>query len=179
VKVAGTDLRRHAGPARVFESEEDCEAAIAAGRVVAGDVLVVRNEGPAGGPGMRELLRVTAALVGSGLGPDVALVTDGRFSGATRGLMVGHVSPESARGGPLAAVRDGDRIALDVDARSIELALPADEVARRLDGWTPPAPTHGSAVLARYAALVGSASDGAVLGPGVRQGQTVLLNDMV
>jgi dihydroxy-acid dehydratase len=163
VKVAGTSLRRHAGPARVFESEEDCAAAIAAGLVVAGDVLVVRNEGPAGGPGMRELLKVTAALVGSGLGPDVALVTDGRFSGATRGLMVGHVSPESARGGPLAAVRDGDPIAIDVDERSIELGVDADELRRRLAGWTPPAPTHGSSVLARYAALVGSASDGAVL----------------
>jgi dihydroxy-acid dehydratase len=172
VKVAGTNLRRHEGPARVFESEEDCEAAIAAGHVVAGDVLVVRNEGPAGGPGMRELLKVTAALVGSGLGPTVALVTDGRFSGATRGLMVGHVSPESARGGPLAAVRDGDRIAIDVDARSIELGVDAEELRRRLESWAPPVPTHGSAVLARYAALVGSATDGAVLGPGVRQGQT-------
>jgi dihydroxy-acid dehydratase len=163
VKASGTDLRRHEGPARVFESEEACEAAIAARLVRAGDVVVVRNEGPAGGPGMRELLKATAALVGSGLGPSVALVTDGRFSGATRGLMVGHVSPESVRGGPLAAVRDGDRIAIDVDAGTIVLAVPGEEVERRLAEWTPPAPDHGSSVLARYAALVGSASDGAVL----------------
>jgi dihydroxy-acid dehydratase len=163
VKVAGTSLRRHAGPARVFESEEDCEAAIAAGRVAAGDVVVVRNEGPAGGPGMRELLKATAALVGAGLGADVALVTDGRFSGATRGLMVGHVSPESARGGPLAAVRDGDPIAIDVEARAIDLGLDPGEIARRLAAWTPPRPSGGNGVLARYAALVGSASDGAVL----------------
>jgi dihydroxy-acid dehydratase len=166
VKAVGTQLRRHEGPARVFESEEDCEAAIDAGRVLAGDVVVIRNEGPAGGPGMRELLKTTAALVGAGLGPSVALVTDGRFSGATRGLMVGHVSPESVRGGPLAAVRDGDRIAIDLDARSLELAVPADELARRLAAWTPPPATHGSSVLARYAALVGSASDGAVLAAG-------------
>jgi dihydroxy-acid dehydratase len=165
VKVAGTQLGRHAGPAHVFESEEECEAAIDAGLIVAGDVVVVRNEGPAGGPGMRELLKVTAALVGAGLGPDVALVTDGRFSGATRGLMVGHVSPESARGGPLAAVRDGDPIAIDVDARSIVLGVAPEEIAQRLVGWAPPAPGHASAVLARYAALVGSASDGAVLSP--------------
>jgi dihydroxy-acid dehydratase len=163
VKVAGTSLRRHAGPARVFESEEDCESAIAAGGVAAGDVVVVRNEGPAGGPGMRELLKATAALVGAGLGADVALVTDGRFSGATRGLMVGHVSPESVRGGPLAAVRDGDTIAIDVDARTIELALDAGEIASRLAAWAPPEPGHASSVLRRYAALVGSASDGAVL----------------
>jgi len=169
VKVAGTELRRHAGPARVFESEEECEAAIAAGRVVAGDVVVVRNEGPAGGPGMRELLKATAALVGAGLGPSVALVTDGRFSGATRGLMVGHVSPESVRGGPLAAVRDGDTIAIDVDARSLEVALDAGEISRRLDAWSPPRPAETSSVLARYAALVGSASDGAVLSMGAQR----------
>jgi dihydroxy-acid dehydratase len=165
VKVSGTSLRRHAGPARVFESEEECESAIAAGLVAPGDVVVVRNEGPAGGPGMRELLKATAALVGAGLGAEVALVTDGRFSGATRGLMVGHVSPESVRGGPLAAVRDGDPIAIDVDARTIELGLGAGEIAGRLAAWRPPEPDHGSSVLARYAALVGPASDGAVLSP--------------
>jgi dihydroxy-acid dehydratase len=163
VKVAGTHLRRHSGPARVFESEEECEAAIAAGDVVAGDVVVVRNEGPAGGPGMRELLKATAALVGAGLGASVALVTDGRFSGATRGLMVGHVSPESVRGGPLAAVRDGDTITIDVDARSIEVLLADDEIRRRVARRPPPRASYGSAVLARYAALVGSASGGAVL----------------
>jgi dihydroxy-acid dehydratase len=163
VKVAGTTLRRHSGPARVFESEEECEEAIAAGAVVAGDVVVVRNEGPAGGPGMRELLKATAALVGAGLGPSVALVTDGRFSGATRGLMVGHVSPESVRGGPLAAVRDGDTVTVDVDDRTLELHVEADEIERRLAEWAPPRPADGSTVLARYAALVGSASDGAVL----------------
>jgi dihydroxy-acid dehydratase len=163
VKVAGTSLRRHVGPARVFESEEACEAAIARGRVAEGDVVVVRNEGPAGGPGMRELLKASAALVGAGLGPTVALVTDGRFSGATRGLMVGHVSPESVRRGPLAAVRDGDTITIDVDERSLELGVAAVEIERRLAEWTPPPAADGSTVLARYAALVGSASDGAVL----------------
>jgi dihydroxy-acid dehydratase len=169
VKVAGTHLRQHSGPARVFESEEECEEAIAAGHVVAGDVVVVRNEGPAG---MRELLKATAALVGAGLGATVALVTDGRFSGATRGLMVGHVSPESVRGGPLAAVRDGDTITIDVDARSIEVGLAGDEIRRRVARRPPPRPGDGSAVLARYAALVGSASDGAVLSlrPRSRQG---------
>jgi dihydroxy-acid dehydratase len=169
VKVAGTSLRRHSGPARVFESEEACEAAIATGGVAAGDVVVVRNEGPAGGPGMRELLKATAALVGAGLGPSVALVTDGRFSGATRGLMVGHVSPESVRGGPLAAVRDGDTITIDVDERSLELEIPVSEIERRLAEWTPPRAAEASTVLARYAALVGSASDGAVLALGPRE----------
>jgi dihydroxy-acid dehydratase len=167
VKVSGTELRRHSGPARVFESEEECEAAIAAGRVVAGDVVVVRNEGPAGGPGMRELLKTTAAIVGSGLGPEVALVTDGRFSGATRGLMVGHVSPEAFRGGPLAAVREGDVVTIDVEARSIELAVEADEIDRRLAAWTAPRPyANGAGVLGRYATLVGSASEGAFLSAG-------------
>jgi dihydroxy-acid dehydratase len=163
VKVAGTDRRHHEGPARVFESEEACEAAIAAGAVADGDVLVVRNEGPAGGPGMRELLEVTAALVGAGLGETVALVTDGRFSGATRGLMVGHVSPESVRGGPLAIVREGDRITIDVPGRRLELDVEQEEVARRLAAWERPAPSASGGVLARYALLVGSASDGAVL----------------
>ena len=169
VKVAGTELRHHSGPARVFDSEEECESALAAGLVVPGDVVVVRNEGPAGGPGMRELLKATAALVGSGLGPTVALVTDGRFSGATRGLMVGHVSPESVRGGPLAAVRDGDPITIDVESRTVELHVDAEEIRRRVAVWTPPEPADGSSVLARYAALVGSASDGAVLSLGPRQ----------
>jgi dihydroxy-acid dehydratase len=162
VKVAGTDRRRHSGPARVFESEEECEAAVASGGIADGDVLVIRNEGPAGGPGMRELLKITAAIVGAGLGPTVSLVTDGRFSGATRGLMVGHVSPESARGGPLAVVREGDRITIDIAAGALELHVEQEEIARRLAAWEPPA-RDARGVLGRYAALVGSASDGAVL----------------
>jgi dihydroxy-acid dehydratase len=163
VKVAATERREHSGPARVFESEEDAEAAVADGRIAPGDVVVIRNEGPAGGPGMRELLSVTSALVGAGLGESVSLVTDGRFSGATRGLMVGHVSPESVRGGPLAVVRDGDEIAIDVYARSLRLDVDHAELERRLAEWTPPEPPLGGGVLGRYARLVGSASDGASL----------------
>ena len=162
-KVAATDRRRHSGPARVFESEEECEAAVAGGHVERGDVLVIRGEGPAGGPGMRELLSVTAAVVGAGLGETVALVTDGRFSGATRGLMVGHVSPEAVRGGPLAVVREGDVVTVDVDARSLHLHVEQDELDRRLAAWTPPAPAFENGVLGRYARLVGSASEGAAL----------------
>ena len=128
-------------------------------------MLVVRYEGPAGGPGMREMLSVTASVVGAGLGESVALVTDGRFSGATRGLMVGHVAPEAARGGPLAAVRDGDRITVDVDARELSVALSDDELARRLAELEPREPADATGVFARYRALVGSASEGAVLGP--------------
>ena len=167
VKVSGTSRRRHEGPARVFESEEACELAVAAGAIVPGDVLVIRNEGPAGGPGMRELLKITSAVVGAGLGETVSLVTDGRFSGATRGLMVGHVSPESVRGGPLAIVREGDRVTIDVHARSLELHLEQEEIARRLGAWARPEPAVRTGVLARYAALVGSASDGATLAGGL------------
>ncbi|MEA2384074.1 MAG: dihydroxy-acid dehydratase [Solirubrobacteraceae bacterium] len=163
VKVAGTERRAHTGPARVFDDEQACADAVRAGRVAPGDVLVLRYEGPAGGPGMREMLSVTSSVVGAGLGDSVALVTDGRFSGATRGLMVGHVAPEAARGGPIAAVRDGDAITIDVDAGRLELDVPADEIARRLAEWTPPAPRVAGGVFARYAAAVGSASDGAVL----------------
>jgi dihydroxy-acid dehydratase len=162
-KIAGTDLRHHSGPARVFESEEACVAAVNGKQIQAGDVLVIRNEGPAGGPGMREMLNTTSAIVGTGLGETVALVTDGRFSGATRGLMVGHVSPEAVRGGPLAVVREGDAITIDVADRSVHLHVEPDELARRLADWSPPAPAVEHGVLARYAALVGSASDGAVL----------------
>src|SRR5205085_11699876 len=136
---AASDRRGHSGPARVFESEEAATAAVRDGRVQAGDVLVVRYEGPAGGPGMREMLSVTSSVVGAGFGESVALVTDGRFSGATRGLMVGHVSPEAARCGPLAAVRDGDTITIDVDAGTVELELDEAELARRLAAWQPPA----------------------------------------
>jgi dihydroxy-acid dehydratase len=172
VKVAGTERRRHSGPARVFEAEEDCAAAIAAGTILAGDVLVIRNEGPAGGPGMREMLSVTAAVVGAGLGESVTLVTDGRFSGATRGLMVGHVSPEAARGGAIAAVRDGDRVTIDVDDRVLHVDVDDGEIAERLAAWVPPRRELGRGVLARYAAAVGSASDGAVLQPAVDRGGT-------
>jgi len=165
VKHAGEEHRAHRGPARVFESEEACADAVRAGRVEPGDVLVVRYEGPAGGPGMREMLSVTSSVVGAGLGPSVALVTDGRFSGATRGLMVGHVAPEAARGGPLAAVRDGDVIAIDLDGGTLQLELADAELAERLAAWQPPPLPYAGGVFARYRALVGSASEGAVLRP--------------
>src|SRR4051812_45550530 len=150
MKLAGTERRAHSGPARVFDDEESCADAVRSGQVAAGDVLVVRYEGPAGGPGMREMLSVTSSVVGAGLGEEVALVTDGRFSGATRGLMVGHVSPEAARGGPLAAVADGDVITIDVDAGLLELDLPDEELARRLAAWSPPPPRYLTGVFARY-----------------------------
>jgi dihydroxy-acid dehydratase len=158
-------LRAHRGPARVFDSEEACADAIRGGLVRAGDVLVVRYEGPAGGPGMRELLSVTSSIVGAGLEESVALVTDGRFSGATRGLMVGYVSPEAARGGPLAAVRDGDVVAIDADAGTLAVEVDDAELSTRLAGWTPPIVDEGG-VFARYRALVGPASEGAVLRAG-------------
>jgi dihydroxy-acid dehydratase len=165
VKVSGTALRSHRGPARVFESEETCTDGIRAGLVAEGDVLVVRYEGPAGGPGMREMLSVTASVVGTGIGESVVLVTDGRFSGATRGLMVGHVAPEAARGGPLAVVQDGDVIAIDVDDGTLIVELDDQELAERLARWKPPPPRYDVGVFARYRALVSSASDGAVLVP--------------
>jgi dihydroxy-acid dehydratase len=164
VKVAGYTRLEHTGPARVFDSEEAAFAAVEAGAIHGGDVVVIRYEGPAGGPGMREMLAVTAALVGAGLGDSVALLTDGRFSGATRGLMAGHVAPEAARRGPIAAVRDGDRIVLDIASRRLHLDVPGDEIARRLAAWTPPAPAFTSGVMAKYARLVSSASEGAVTG---------------
>jgi dihydroxy-acid dehydratase len=163
VKVSATSRRSHRGPARVFDSEEACCNGVRAGHVTAGDVLVVRYEGPAGGPGMREMLSVTASVVGAGLGESVVLVTDGRFSGATRGLMVGHVAPEAARGGPLAVVQDGDVIAVDVDAGTLVVELDDTELAARLAHWQPPAPAYDRGVFARYGALVSSASEGAVL----------------
>jgi dihydroxy-acid dehydratase len=165
VKVAGVARLAHTGPARVFESEEAAMEAVQSGRIVPGDVVVIRYEGPRGGPGMREMLGVTAALVGQGLGESVALVTDGRFSGATRGLMAGHVAPEAARGGPIAALRDGDSITLDADARTLDVELGDDELAARLAGWTEPAPRFERGVMAKYASLVSSASEGAVTGP--------------
>jgi dihydroxy-acid dehydratase len=163
VKLAGHERLFHSGPARVFESEEDCFAAVKARTIAAGDVVVIRYEGPAGGPGMREMLHVTAAIVGEGLGDEVALVTDGRFSGATHGLMVGHIAPEAARGGPIAALRDGDVIELDVAARELRVLLSDDELAARLADVVAPPPRYTQGVLARYSKYVSSASEGAVL----------------
>jgi dihydroxy-acid dehydratase len=162
VKVAGYERRKHTGPARVFESEEDAMAAVRSQGIEAGDVVVIRNEGPAGGPGMREMLAVTAALVGEGLGEQVALLTDGRFSGATRGLMAGHVAPESVRGGPIGIVRDGDEITLDVDARRLDVRLSDDEIAARARDYRPPERPAPATALAKYARLVSSASLGAI-----------------
>jgi dihydroxy-acid dehydratase len=162
VKLAGHERLLHRGPARVFDSEEECFEAVKARSIQEGDVVVIRYEGPAGGPGMREMLHVTAALVGEGLGDSVALVTDGRFSGATHGLMVGHVSPEAARGGPLAALGDGDIVVVDVEARELRAELSDDELSARLVAWEPPPPRYTRGVFAKYAALVSSASEGAV-----------------
>ncbi len=162
VKVAGHERMLHRGPARVFECEEDAFAAVKRHAIQAGDVLVIRNEGPVGGPGMREMLGVTAALVGEGLGETVALLTDGRFSGATHGLMAGHVAPEAARGGPIAAVRDGDTIVFDIKARELRVEIDAAELRARLAGWTAPAPRYARGVFAKYAKTVSSASLGAV-----------------
>jgi dihydroxy-acid dehydratase len=161
VKLAGHERLHHRGPARVFDSEEACFAAVKAHVIEAGDVVVIRYEGPAGGPGMREMLHVTAALVGAGLGDHVALVTDGRFSGATHGLMVGHIAPEAFHGGPIAHVRDGDTIVLDVERRRLDLEIPGEELARRAAEWIKPVPRYESGVFAKYAASVGSASEGA------------------
>jgi dihydroxy-acid dehydratase len=163
VKITAHTPIRHRGPARVFNREEDAAAAVFAGNIKPGDTVVIRYEGPKGGPGMREMLHVTAAIVGEGLGESVAMVTDGRFSGATRGLMVGHVAPEAAVGGPLAALRDGDMIEIDVDTR--RLAVENVDLAARLKDWSPPEAHYRRGVLARYASLVGSASEGAVLRP--------------
>jgi dihydroxy-acid dehydratase len=162
VKLAGHERRSHTGPARVFESEEQAMAAVRTRGIQAGDVVVIRNEGPAGGPGMREMLAVTAALVGEGLGEEVALLTDGRFSGATHGLMAGHVAPESVRGGPIGLVRDGDVITLNVDARRLDVALSDAELSARKQGYRPPQRPHAGAALEKYARLVSSASEGAV-----------------
>jgi len=165
LKLSGLPETVVRGPARVFDDEASCSAAVRAGAIVAGDIVVVRYEGPSGGPGMREMLAVTAALVGRGLGESVVLVTDGRFSGVTRGFMVGHVAPEASKGGPLAAVRDGDEIEVDVPGRALRLLVADDEIAARLAGWSRPEPRYRSGVLAKYAAVVGSASDGAITTP--------------
>jgi dihydroxy-acid dehydratase len=164
VKVAGTERRRQTGPACVFESEEECFRAVKDQQINAGDIVVIRNEGPVGGPGMREMLQVTAAIVGEGLGESVAMVTDGRFSGATRGLMVGHVAPEAARGGPIAAIRDGDEVTVDIDERSLSVALTDEQIAERVAAYESPPSPFGKGVMSKYAATVSSASRGAVTG---------------
>ena len=162
VKVAGHHLENFRGPARVFDDEEAAFAAVEKGNIKPGDVVVIRYEGPKGGPGMREMLAVTAALVGAGLGDSVALLTDGRFSGATRGLMAGHVAPEAANGGPIATVADGDIITFDIPNRRLSVGLSAAEIQKRLASWKPPAPRFSSGVMAKYALLVSSSSLGAV-----------------
>ncbi len=164
IKVAGTERRRQEGPARVFECEEDCFRAVKEQQIDKGDIIVIRNEGPVGGPGMREMLQVTAAIVGEGLGEHVALLTDGRFSGATRGLMFGHVTPEAVKGGPIAALREGDMITLDIDERRMDVDLTDEEIAARVAAYDPPASPFGRGVMAKYAATVSSASHGAVTG---------------
>jgi dihydroxy-acid dehydratase len=165
VKLAGHERSFHSGPACVFDSEEECFAAVKDGKVSAGDVVVIRYEGPAGGPGMREMLAVTAAIAGEGLSESVALLTDGRFSGATHGFMAAHVCPEAARRGPIAAVREGDTIVFDVEARELRIELSDEEIEARLSNWKPPKPRYTSGVFAKYAALVGSASEGAITRP--------------
>jgi dihydroxy-acid dehydratase len=164
IKVSGAGRSTHRGPARVFDGEEAAFDALQHQKIGAGDVVVIRYEGPNGGPGMREMLEVTSALMGAGLGDSVALVTDGRFSGATRGLMAGHVCPEASRGGPLAALRDGDMIVIDTERRRLDVELTDAEITSRLAQWTPPPPRYARGVLAKYARLVSSASVGAVTG---------------
>ena len=164
MKTSGVKKLQFSGPARVFDGEEATAEAVRERRIKVGDVVVIRYEGPKGGPGMREMLAVTAAIAGQGLGEEVALITDGRFSGATRGFMTGHVAPEAAVGGPIALVRDGDVISLDIPKRRIDVQVADDEMKRRQDGWTAPAPKYTSGALAKYARLVSSASEGAVCG---------------
>src|SRR5205823_9281783 len=156
------DRKQHRGPARVFDGEPAAFEAVKAGGIKAGDVVVIRYEGPAGAPGMPEMLQVTGAIIGEGLGNEVALITDGRFSGATHGFMVGHVAPEAFRGGPIAALWEGDTVTIDVAARELRVELSDDELQSRLRDWIQPVPRYSSGVLAKYAALVSSASEGAV-----------------
>ena len=165
VKMSGHERASHTGPARVFDSEEAAMQAVTGKQIKAGDVVVIRYEGPKGGPGMREMLGVTAAIVGEGLGETVALITDGRFSGATRGLMVGHVAPEAALGGPIAAIREGDRISIDTKSRKLEVEISDTEISRRMAEWKAPAPRYATGVFAKYAALVASAAEGAITTP--------------
>ena len=162
VKLAGTERLKQTGPARVFESEEEAFDAVSKQDIQAGEIIVIRNEGPSGGPGMREMLHVTAAIVGEGLGEEVALLTDGRFSGATHGLMAGHVAPEAVRGGPIAAVREGDQITFDVEARRLDLDLTDEEIAERVAEYEPPKSHYSTGVMAKYARSVSSASEGAI-----------------
>jgi dihydroxy-acid dehydratase len=162
VKVAGHERPYHRGPARIFACEEDAMNAVTSHQIKAGDVVVIRYEGPKGGPGMREMLGVTAAIVGEGLGESVALITDGRFSGATRGLMIGHVAPEAAAGGPIAALREGDTVVIDIENRKLDVELSDEEIKARLAEWKAPAPHYTSGVFQKYAALVSSASEGAI-----------------
>ena len=164
-KISGHERLSHRGPARVFDCEEDAMTAVTSKKIKAGDVVVIRNEGPKGGPGMREMLSVTGALVGEGLGGSVALLTDGRFSGATHGLMMGHVSPEAALGGPIAAVREGDMIHIDVNQRLLEMEISDAEIKQRMAGWKPPKPRYATGVFAKYGALVSSAAEGAITRP--------------
>jgi dihydroxy-acid dehydratase len=165
-KISGHERLEHHGPARVFESEEDAMTAVTSKKIKAGDVVVIRNEGPKGGPGMREMLSVTGAIVGEGLGESVALLTDGRFSGATHGLMAGHVSPEAALGGPIGAVRDGDMVRFNVSRRLLEVEISDEVLRQRMKEWKPPQPRYTTGVFAKYAALVASASQGAITKPG-------------
>jgi dihydroxy-acid dehydratase len=164
VKLAGHERRRHVGPARVFDGEEAAMAAVLDHEIQAGDVVVIRNEGPAGGPGMREMLAVTAAIQGEGLGESVALITDGRFSGATHGFMAAHVAPEAVKGGPIGALRDGDEMTIDVDGRRIDVALSDEQIAERLRDYRPAprADEHVDVAIQKYAKLVGSAAEGAI-----------------
>ena len=164
LKLSGTERGQHRGPARVFESEEQAFEAVQRQAIKAGDVVVIRNEGPAGGPGMREMLAVTAAIVGAGLGNSVALLTDGRFSGATRGFTIGHVSPEASRGGPIAAIKEGDTISIDVERRRLDVELSEEEIKKRLAAWKAPVPRYKTGVMAKYARMVSSASVGATTG---------------
>jgi dihydroxy-acid dehydratase len=164
VKVAGSALQNHRGPARVFEGEQPALDAVLHNQIQAGDVVVIRGEGPRGGPGMPEMLAVTAAIVGAGLGESVVLLTDGRFSGATRGLMAGHVAPEAVAGGPIGALREGDTIVFDIPNRRLDVELSDSEIAARLKAWMPPPPRYTSGVMAKYARLVSSASEGAITG---------------
>ncbi|MFW5917430.1 MAG: dihydroxy-acid dehydratase, partial [Halorubrum sp.] len=165
LKVTGEDAFYHEGPARVFENEEDAMRYVQSGEIDSGDVLVIHTEGPTGGPGMREMLGVTAAVVGAGHEDDVALLTDGRFSGATRGPMIGHVAPEAAVGGPIGLIEDGDRVTVDIPERDLSIDLSEEELAERRDAWEAPEPQYEGGILAKYARDFASAADGAVTNP--------------
>jgi dihydroxy-acid dehydratase len=163
-KVAGHERLVHRGPARIFNREEDAFAAVKSKKIKPGDVIVIRYEGPKGGPGMREMLAVTSALMGAGLGDSVALMTDGRFSGASHGFMVGHVAPEAAVGGPIAALRNGDTIVIDIKRRRLDVEISQAELRKRLRAWKPPKPRYATGAMAKYARLVSSAAQGAITG---------------